>query len=218
MNNLKKFATEAEYTAATLNYPAVSWVTATDNVHFDKSGSTPTVNDKVMMAWHSPSDVPSGRDIVLVNLGSVEPTYYFNKIELNDVDVTSLVQTDGHLLNYSTPDTDYLAKYELKNDTTIIDRFSGDLGGGWGSSAGSVDFLVPSQVTEIQSIPNNVSNLVVEAATPPTVSLNWSSFVDVNIFVPDNAVSVYQSTSSGGWNTMAEKILPISQYSGNLPV
>ena len=35
MNNLKKFATEADYNAATLNYPAVSWVTGTDTVHFD---------------------------------------------------------------------------------------------------------------------------------------------------------------------------------------
>lgn len=34
-NNLKKFATEADYNSATLNTPAVSWVTATDNVHFD---------------------------------------------------------------------------------------------------------------------------------------------------------------------------------------
>lgn len=37
MNNLRKFETEAEYSAATLNYPSVSWVTATDNVYFDKT-------------------------------------------------------------------------------------------------------------------------------------------------------------------------------------
>ena len=37
MNNLRKFSTEADYSAATLNYPAVSWVTATDNVYFDKT-------------------------------------------------------------------------------------------------------------------------------------------------------------------------------------
>ena len=36
MNNLRKFSTEADYSAATLNYPAVSWVTGTDTVHFDK--------------------------------------------------------------------------------------------------------------------------------------------------------------------------------------
>ena len=211
MNNLKKFATEADYSAATLNYPAVSWVVSGDTVYFDKTA--PTVNDKVMMAWHSPSDEPSGKDIVLANLGSDEPTHYFNKIELNDVDVTSLVQTDGHLLNYSTPDTDYLAKYELIADTTITDKFSGDLGGGWGSNAGNVDFLVPAQVTEIQSLPLNVGNVVIEAATPPTISVDWSDFVG-DIYVPDNAVSVYQTA----WNQVVGNIYPISDYQGNLPV
>lgn len=34
-HNLKKFSTEADYSAATLNYPAVSWITGTNSVHFD---------------------------------------------------------------------------------------------------------------------------------------------------------------------------------------
>lgn len=214
MNNLKKFSTEADYSAATLNYPAVSWVTATDNVHFDKSGSTPTVNDKVMMAWHSPSDVLAGKDIVLWNGGvSLPPTDLFNSLTLNDVDVMSTIGQDGTLHNYSTPDTDYLVKYELKEDTTITDMFSGDLGGGWGSTAGNVDFLIPSQVTEIQSLPQNVGNVVVEAATPPTISVEWSDFVGY-IYVPDNAVSVYQTA----WSDASSSIYPISEYQGNLPV
>ena len=41
-NNLRKFNTEADYQSAQLNYPAVSWVTATDGVHFDKTAPTPT--------------------------------------------------------------------------------------------------------------------------------------------------------------------------------
>lgn len=41
MNNLRKFTTESEYTAATLSYPSVSWVVATDAVHFDKTAPTP---------------------------------------------------------------------------------------------------------------------------------------------------------------------------------
>lgn len=51
MNNLKKFETEADYSAATLNYPAVSWVVSGDTVHFDKSAPAPTVNDKVMILY-----------------------------------------------------------------------------------------------------------------------------------------------------------------------
>lgn len=208
MNNLKKFATVADYQAATLNYPAVSWITATDGVYFDKTAPV-VVNDKVMMAWHSPSD---GKDVTLWNSAvSLPPTDLFNSLTVNDVDVMSTVGQDGVLENYSTPNTDYLVKYELINDSTITDIFSGDLGGGWGSNVGSVDFLIPSQVTEIQSLPQNVGNVVIEAATPPTISVEWSDFVG-DIYVPDNAVSVYQTE----WSEAG--IFPISEYQGNLLV
>ena len=120
---------------------------------------------------------------------------------------------DGTLHNYSTPDTDYLVKYELINDTTITDIFSGNLGGGWGSDAQNIDFLIPSQVTEIQSLPMNVGNVVIEAATPPTISVEWSDFVG-DIYVPDNAVSVYETA----WGDVSSRINPISEYQGNLPV
>lgn len=212
MNNLKKFATEAEYSAATLNYPAVSWITANDSIHFDKSAPTPS-NDKIMMAWHSPSGT-SGKDIALWNAAaSLPPTELFNSLTINNVDVIGTIGSDGTLENYSTPDTDYLVKYDLINDTTITDIFSGDLGGGWGSSAQNIDFLIPSQVTEIQSLPQNVGNLVVEVATPPTTSFDWSAFKGT-VYVPDNALSVYQTA----WNASHVTVLPISEYQGLLPV
>jgi hypothetical protein len=213
-NNLKKFNTEFGYSGTSLNYPSVSWVTATDNVHFDKSAPV-VINDKVMMAWHSPSDEPSGKDIALWNGGaSIEPELLFVSLTLNDVGVMDIAGQGGTLNNYSTPDTDYLVKYELIADTTITDIFSVDLGGGWGSSAGEVDFLIPSQVTEIQSLPQNALNLVVEAATPPTTSIDWSSMHGKVFYVPDNAVSAYQAA----WNQVVGNIYPISEYQGNLPV
>lgn len=218
MNNLKKFSTEADYSAATLNYPAVSWVTATDNVHFDKSAPAPTVNNKVMMAWHSPSNESSGKDIVLWNAAvSLPPQDLFISLTLNDVDVMSTIGADGTLESYSTPNTDYLAKYELIDDDTITNVFEGILGGGWEYEYNSskVDFLVPAQVTEIVALPQNLGNLVIEAATPPTFSSSWSDWGgDINIYVPDNAVSIYQSA----YYDMENKIYPISDYQGNLPV
>ena len=210
-NNLRRFNTEAEYQQASLNYPAVSWITATDNVHFDKTAPV-VVNDKVMMAWTSGDEL--GADIVLWNGGaSIEPELLYVSLTLNDVDVMDIAGQGGTLGNYSTPDTDYLAKYELIDDSIITDIFSGDLGGGWGSTAGNVDFLIPSQVTEIQSLPQNVSNVVIEAATPPTISVEWSDFVG-DIYVLDNAVSVYQTA----WSEVVGNIYPISEYQGNLPV
>lgn len=37
MRNLRKFNTEAEYSAATLNYPSVAWIVSGDSFHYDKS-------------------------------------------------------------------------------------------------------------------------------------------------------------------------------------
>ena len=212
MNNLKKFETEADYSAATLNYPAVSWVVSGDTVHFDKSGATPTINDKVMMAFSSNI---TGNDIVLVHLGSTEPTELFNKIELNDVDVTSLVQIDGHLLNYSVANTDYLAKYDVKEAyyNSIYEEFVGNLG--VFDSSDGVELLIPSQTTQVDYMPNNITKLVIEATTPPTTSMGTSGYENLQgIYVPDDCVSTYKTV----WYSLNNFIYPISQYSGNLPV
>lgn len=37
MRNLRKFNTEAEYSAATLNYPSVAWITGNDSFHYNKT-------------------------------------------------------------------------------------------------------------------------------------------------------------------------------------
>ena len=213
MNNLKRFNTEADYSAATLNYPAVSWVVSGDTVHFDKSGATPTINDKVMMAFSSNI---TGNDIILVNLGSDAPTNYFNKIELNDVDVTSLVRDDGHLSNYSVANTDYLAKYDVKEAyyNSIFGKFVGNLGV-YGSSDG-VELLIPSQITVVDNMPYNITKLVIEATTPPTTSMGTSGHENLQgIYVPDAALSAYQAAWGGAFDGY---IHPISEYQGNLPV
>lgn len=53
MDNLRKFSTESEYTAATLNYPAVSWVTGTNEVHFDASAPAPTPSYKWIATYEA---------------------------------------------------------------------------------------------------------------------------------------------------------------------
>lgn len=213
MNNLKKFSTEAEYTAATLNYPAVSWVTATDNVHFDKSGSTPTVNDKVMLLTTAES---GGNEIVLYNAGSSPAEPYFVSITVNDEPVPNPNSTNslGHVGVGGEP---YLIKYELTS-TIIDDWFAGDLGA-FGSATQPGEVLIPSQITEVKHLSNNVytngAKVVCEATTPPIISFATSGLDNAILYVPDASVNTYVEAS--GWNSFAQ-ILPISQYSGNLPV
>lgn len=213
MNNLKKFATEADYSAATLNYPAVSWVTATDNVHFDKSGSTPTVNNKVMLLTTAHD---GGDEIVLYNDGSSPAEPYFISIAVNDEPVPNPNSTNslGHVGVSGEP---YLIKYELTS-TIIDDWFSGDLGA-YGSSVQPGEVLIPSQITEVLQFPSNVytagAKVVCEATTPPSVSFGSSGLDNAILYVPDASVNTYMGVS--GWDSFAQ-ILPISQYSGNLPV
>ena len=210
MNNLKKFETEADYSAATLNYPAVSWVVSGDTVHFDKG--EPTVNDKIMMAFSSNI---TGNDIILAHTNSVPPTTFFNKVELNDVDVTSELDVTGGLNGYSVANTDYLAKYDVKETyySSIFDNFTGNLG----VNGGTVELLIPSQITVVDNMPSNITKLVIEATTPPTTSMGSSGHEDLQgIYVPDAALSAYQASAWG--NTFGEYIHPISEYQGNLPV
>ena len=206
MNNLKKFSTEADYSAATLNYPAVSWVTATDNVHFDKSAPAP-INDKVMIASYGGEgesdfifyncEASTSSDITAITLDDVAVEPITCETVSSDVDAEQL----------------HIAKYSL-NTTTVGDWCSGVLGVGIASTPANVDILYPSQITAIYNFPENAKNMVVEAETPPYTEGLESSFQGDGIYVPDNAVSVYQTA----WNEAASNIFAISDYQGNLPV
>ena len=213
MNNLKKFATEAEYTAATLNYPAVSWVVSGDTVHFDKSAPTPPTNDKVMLLTTAENN---NDDIVLYNGGLSPAEPYFISITVNDEPVPNPNSTNS-LSDVGVSGESYLIKYELTS-TIIDDWFAGDLGA-YGSAAQVGEVLIPSQITEVLHFPNNVyaagAKVVCEATTPPIVQFATSGLDNAILYVPDASVNTYMEES--GWNSFAQ-ILPISQYSGNLPV
>ena len=208
MNNLRRFNTEADYSAATLNYPAVSWVTATDNVHFDKSAPTPT-NDKVMIASYGGE---GESDFIFYNCGA-STSSDITAITLDDVAVEPITcQTDSSNVDASQL---HIAKYDL-NTTTVGDWCAGDLGCGAASVPSKLDVLIPSQITEVGGWPQNTKNMVVEAETPPYVEGLGSSFVGDGIYVPDSAVNAYKTAN--GWSEKAEIIYPISEYQGNLPV
>lgn len=208
MNNLKKFNSEADYSAATLNYPAVSWVTDTDNVHFDKSAPTPpTVNDKVMIASYA---------------GVGDSQFFFYNCEAStSSDITSITLDDVAVEPITCRSESYydavqvhIAKYTL-NGTSIGDWCAGDLGCGQASEIAKVDLFIPSQITEM-SFPNNVNNIVAEAETPPYVEGLVSGFQGDGIYVPDSAVNAYKSAIE--WSDFSSIIHPISEYQGNLPI
>ena len=208
MNNLKKFQTEADYSAATLNYPAVSWVVNSDNVYFDKTA--PTVNDKVMIASYGGGGL--GKFIFYNCEASTSSD--ITAITLDDVAVEPITcQTASQSLDTGLV---HIAKYDL-SATTVGDWCAGNLGCMYSSNYAHVDILYPSQITEVTGgWPENTKNMVVEAETPPYVEGLQSSFGGDGIYVPDSAVNTYKTTS--GWDDKASIIFPISEYQGNLPV
>ena len=213
-HNLKKFSTEADYSAATLNYPAVSWVTGTNAVHFD--ATAPADLSKVMMAFNTLSTDQPNEDITLWNGGaSLPPEDIFTDLTVNDVDVMSDVTADGVLSGYTQPSTVYVTKYGLIDDSTITDIFSAALGGGWGSHPRGIDFFVPSSVSSIDALPENANKVVINNETVPTISLEWSAMNSIDLYVPDSALSAYQ-TALG--SILPGTINALSDYSGNLPL
>ena len=212
MNNLKKFSTEADYSAATLNYPAVSWVTGTDTVHFDKAGAA--VNNKVKIAFTTDACCAGKRINLAPNMDVVGN---IDSLTVNGEPFTS-IGSDAYL--DLANNTDYLIEYELKDGVSNVSNwFALRPAEGCSSTSIEYDILFPAQVTTVTGLyeggsDSEINKLLFEETTPPSVSFNTSSFPIV--YVPDSAVNTYKSAS--GWSSMEEYIYPISEYSGDIPV
>ena len=209
MDNLKKFATEADYSAATLNYPAVSWVVSGDTVHFDKEAQPDTPKLLIGVEWVNAGE---GANFTLYNCESTTPLSSIDDVVFDDTTVGT-----GSCYIYTEGATYHMAQYILKG-TVVGEEFAGELAFGSASDAEGFEMLIPSQVTEISYLPsNNISALVIEATTPPSIDYTSSDFDNIDaIYVPDDAVNTYKATSP--WLDISGKIYPISDYSGNLPV
>ena len=210
MNNLKKFSTEADYSAATLNYPAVSWVTGTDTVHFDKTAPV-VANNKVKIAFTTDACGVGKR----INLTPhMEVVSNIDSLTVNGEPFTP-GGSDSYL-NLAA-NTDYLIEYELKDGVTDVDNwFALTPAEGCSSVEIHYDLLFPSQVNEINGLNNSINSMILELETPPTVTFYDSDISNiVGIYVPDSAVNAYKSASV--WGSFSNKIYPISQYSGNIP-
>ena len=206
-NNLKKFNTAADYSAATLNYPAVSWVVSGDSVHYAKEAPPAPSNDKMMMYFNAEGS--HGAHLWNCEASTIEDTVdsvLFNNVEADLSCNTHLNSVVG----------DNLAVYTFKDGTdSIEDWFSGELGEG--SDIPSLEILVPAQITEIHTFPNNsITALVVESTTPPYFEGMYSVLSGTleAIYVPDEAVGTYEEATD--WNQFP--IYGISDYSGNLPI
>jgi hypothetical protein len=211
MNNLKKFSTEAEYGSATLNYPAVSWVTGTDTVHFDKSAPV-VANNKVKIAFTTDA-CGEGKSFNLVSESGLINN--INSLTVNGEPFTPPSCGGSYELQLEA-NTDYLIEYELNDGVTDVSNwFALQAAEGCSSTWVNYDILFPAQVTTIGAVGQKVGNIIFEETTPPTTFSLESDF-SYGIYVHDSAVNTYKTAE--GWSSYSSSIFPISQYSGNLPV
>lgn len=114
--NLKKFSTESDYQSATLNYPAVSWVTSTDAVHFDKTAPTPQVSKAV--AYFSNGDVvniPDDGQTILTRLEILGEDRLAEDLTAVEVG-SSVTEIEGSCFEYCTS----LSSVSLTDSITTI--------------------------------------------------------------------------------------------------
>lgn len=210
MNNLRKFATEADYSAATLNYPAVSWVTGTNIVHFDKISTV--ANNKVKIAFTTDA-CGAGKSFYVVLDGQM-----FGILEGVSVNGVPVIASDCSISIDLEANTNYLIEYELKSDVTDVSNwFNIDADEGCSSSVHyKYDILFPAQVTNISSLneENSINSILFEGATPPTLHLTTSSFT-VNLYVPDANYNDYASAYSSMTSVSLHRL---SEYNGNIPL
>lgn len=207
MNNLKKFSTEAEYGSATLNYPAVSWVTGTDTVHFDKSAPV-VANNKVKIAFTTDA-CGEGKSFNLVPESGLINN--INSLTINGEPFTPPSCGGSYDLQLEA-NTNYLIEYELNDDVSNVSNwFTLNYAEGCSSTRINYDILFPAQVTTIGGL-GDFRVLILEETTPPNFPLSDCDFPST--YVPDSAVNTYKSV----WSSISDSIYPISEYSGDIPV
>lgn len=231
MNNLRKFNTAADYSAATLNYPAVSWIVSGDTVMFDKSAPATfgglTVYYNIEDATQevalfnggggsSESSSESGGDSG--GGGTLPTTMIVDGVEETPINTWRFETTGEHIVQYTFEDNavpqdlfykvgeslfNNITKVELGNSITSIGDSAFFYCGGLSS------VTIGNNVTSIghyafQSC-SGLTSVTVEATTPPTLG---SSALDNTgnspIYVPSATVETYKSAS--GWSDYTSRI------------
>ena len=215
MNNLRKFNTEEEYSAATLNYPAVSWVVEGDYVYFDKSAPTPSFSG--LTVYYNITDTSQPTNLFKGGGGSgsgsgsgsggVLPSAMI--IDGTAVEVTDTYQfstTGEHIINYSFADNtipdSFLYDYP-KDFSSVTKVFIGDAI----TSISKEAFLQCSSLTNV-TIADSVTSIGY-AAFEGCTSLT-------SIDIPNSVTSIGQSAFRYCSNltncTIGDNVTSIGEY------
>ena len=201
MNNLRKFNTAADYSAATLNYPAVSWIVSGDTVMFDKSAPAtfggltvkyniidPTVEVQLFNdGGSSESSSESGG-------GGALPTTMI---------VDGVSETPINTWRFETAG-EHIVQYTFENNTVPQSFIDGNI-------ATATDVIVGTDITSIGSEAFNkeLTSATCLSTTPPTIADSGSFGVGQNypIYVPAESVATYKAANI--WISVESRIFAI---------
>lgn len=232
MRNLRKFNTEAEYSAATLNYPSVAWIVSGDTFHYDKEEPQPEpayggltvkyyiADPSVEVTLFNGGGTSSSSSESGSGGGALPTAMIVDGVEETPVNTWRFETSGEHIVQYAFENNEipamflygiwYLTEIEIGDDITAIPD---------GTSDGSVfsyvhnltSVTIGSGVTYIGdgAFEYNVSleGITVNATYPPQLGRNpFANTNDCPIYVPASAVDTYKGSTSTGWSEYASRI------------
>lgn len=205
-HNLKKFSTEADYSAATLNYPAVSWITGTNSVHFD--ATAPATFGGLTVHYLIDQSI-AGSNVNLFNGGGDSESGGGDSESGGGGALPSAMYVDGveeTVINTWVFETvgEHIVQYEFE-DNTVPTQFLEGVGI-------ATEAIIGTDITNIDSAAFNVelTNGATCLSTTPPVIVDSTAFGGgmgqvYPIYVPSDSVTSYQTA----WSNLASRIQAI---------
>lgn len=239
MNNLRKFNTVTDYQAAQLNYPAVSWITATDGVYFDKTAPTPTFGG--LTVYYNIESQVIQNEITLFNGGgdsssssdsgsgsgggggALPTRMIVDGVEETPINTWRFETAGEHIVQYEFAENavpqafmnyiGWATKIEIGNNIATIPDETAD-GKPFGDMVDLSSVTISNSITYIgyKAFDGcfSLERITVEATTPPTLGGGvFGSTNNCPIYVPASAVDEYKTSTSTGWSEYASRIQAI---------
>lgn len=203
MDNLKKFATYNDYTAATLNYPAVSWIVSGNTVAFDPEAPVIFGGLTVYYDIEDPTV-----EVSLFNGGGDSSSEGGDSSGGGGALPTTMI-VDG---NSETPIATW--RFETAGEHVVQYTFeNNEIPQGFLDAINAAKEVIVG--TDIVGIGNTAFNIALTSATclsttPPSIgdaSVFANDWQDYPIYVPAEAVNTYKAASI--WTSLASRIQAI---------
>ena len=201
--NLRRFNTEADYSAATLNYPAVSWVTGANAVHFD--ATAPATFGGLTVHYLIDQSV-AGSNVSLFNGGGDSESGGGDSESGGGGALPSAMYVDGveeTVVNSWVFETvgEHIVQYTFE-DNTVPTQFLESIGN-------LNEAIIGTDITNIGSAAFNVeltNGATCLSTTPPSITDSSAFGAGMGqvypIYVPAASVTAYQTA----WSNLASRI------------